>query len=265
MSKPIQAPVPDRLPDLKEMTQARVSLGRHGSGLPTSAQLAFLLDHARAREAVWTKVDNSALRQRLEAAGLSSVSVNSMAGDRSIYVRRPDLGRMLSPQDHARLQAISRAERFDLVVVVADGLSSSAVELNAVPLIETLGPRFAELGLSVAPIVLASQARVALGDPVGEALGVKISLVLVGERPGLSAADSLGAYITFDPKPGTPDSRRNCVSNIRDGGLVIQDGARIIAALIRDMLKTGISGVSLNAAVGQLDAPRSEAGILSQE
>jgi ethanolamine ammonia-lyase small subunit len=234
---------------IKDMTDARVSLGRHGAGLPTRAQLAFLLDHARAREAVWTSVDRPSLADRLDRLGLSAVNVESMASDRSIYVRRPDLGRQLEAESATRLKHERTINGYDVAIVVADGLSSSAVDLNAVPLIEALVPKLSSLNLTAAPIVLASQARVALGDPAGEALGAKLTIVLVGERPGLSAADSLSAYITYGPKSGNLDSSRNCVSNIRDGGLPVYEAAEIIAALTRDMMRTRVSGVALKAAM----------------
>lgn len=244
----------ERVLDLRQMTDARVSLGRHGAGLPTRAQLSFLLDHAKAREAVWTSIDRASLTERLEASGFTVVLADSMAPDRSVYVRRPDLGRQLADESETRLREAAADQGFDVAIVIADGLSSSAVDLNAVPLISLLVPKLSELGLTVAPVVLASQARVALGDPVGAALGAKLSIVLVGERPGLSAADSLGAYITFGPKPGNPDSGRNCISNIRDGGLKIDEAADITTALVRDMVRTKVSGVALKAAVAKLGA-----------
>lgn len=249
MEKVLKSPAAGKNLTIKDMTDARVSLGRHGAGLPTRAQLAFLLDHARAREAVWTSVDRPLLADRLDRLGLSAVNVETMAGDRSTYVRRPDLGRMLCPESAERLKQAGAGKGYDVAIVVADGLSSSAVDLNAVPLIEALSPKLAALNLSAAPIVMANQARVALGDPAGEALGTKLTIVLVGERPGLSAADSLGAYITYGPKSGNPDSGRNCVSNIRDGGLPVPEAAEIISALVKDMMKTRISGVALKAAV----------------
>lgn len=252
MAKVIEPSTSEERLDLRQMTDARVSLGRHGAGLPTQAQLSFLLDHARAREAVWTSVDRASLTDRLNRLGLSVVGVDSMAGDRSIYVRRPDLGRMLAAESTERLKQAGAGKGYDVAVVVADGLSSSAVDLNAVPLIEALAPKLAALNLSAAPIVLANQARVALGDPVGEALGAKLTIVLVGERPGLSAADSLGAYITYGPKQGNPDSGRNCVSNIREGGLPIREAAEIISLLIRDMMRTRVSGVAMKAALAKL-------------
>lgn len=234
---------------IKDMTDARVSLGRHGAGLPTRAQLAFLLDHARAREAVWTSVDRPSLADRLDRLGLPAVNVDSMASDRSTYVRRPDLGRRLAAESEKRLKHERTINGYDVAIIVADGLSSHAIDLNAVPLIEALVPKLAILNLTAAPIVLASQARVALGDPAGEALGAKLTIVLVGERPGLSAADSLGAYITYGPKSGNLDSSRNCVSNIRDGGLPVCEAAEIIATLTRDMMRTRVSGVALKAAM----------------
>ncbi|EHH02911.1 ethanolamine ammonia-lyase small subunit [Agrobacterium tumefaciens CCNWGS0286] len=252
MVKMLKPAASDKTRGLKDMTDARVSLGRHGAGLPTRAQLAFLLDHARAREAVWTSIDRSSLADRLARLGLSVVNVESMARDRNIYVRRPDLGRQLSEESAALLKHKRTIEGYDVAIIVADGLSSSAVDLNAVPLIEALVPRLASLNLSAASIVLANQARVAVGDPVGEALDAKLTIVLVGERPGLSAADSLGAYITYGPRSGNPDSSRNCVSNIRDGGLPIHEAAEIITALTRDMMSTRVSGVGLKAAIAGL-------------
>ncbi|WP_210104172.1 ethanolamine ammonia-lyase subunit EutC [Neorhizobium galegae] len=237
--------------DLRAMTNARVALGRHGSGQPTRAQLSFQLDHARAREAVWRSVDTQALGERLNRAGLSVIKVESQAADRSIYVRRPDLGRLLTPQSVDRLHKAAADSTYDIVIVVADGLSSSAVDLNAIPLIEALVPKLHSLGLAIAPVVLANQARVALGDPVGEALGVRLTILMVGERPGLSASDSLGVYLTYDPKSGTPDSGRNCISNIREGGMTISEAADLITSLIRDMIQTRVSGVALKAAVGK--------------
>ncbi|YBV93967.1 ethanolamine ammonia-lyase subunit EutC (plasmid) [Phyllobacteriaceae bacterium JZ32] len=246
-----QASTAERRLNLREMTDARVALGRHGAGLPTRVQLSFLLDHAKAREAVWTSVDRASLANRLDRLGFPVVKVDSMADSRSVYVRRPDLGRLLDAPSTESLKALAAKTSCDIAIVVADGLSSSAVDLNAVPLIEALVPKLSAINLQVAPIVLASQARVALGDPVGQALGAKLSILLVGERPGLSAADSLGAYITYGPKSGNPDSGRNCVSNIRDGGLAISEAAEIITKLVRDMVRTRVSGVALKAAVAK--------------
>ena len=241
--------------DLKDMTDARVALGRFGAGAPTKAAQAFLLDHARAREAVWSAVDQEGLQRQLMDLELDTVVVESLAGDRSQYVRRPDLGRKLSATSLARLEAIRHCdEGFDVVIIVADGLSASAVDINAAAVVGALADRLRRHGFSLAPVVIASQARVALSDPIGETLAAKTAIMLIGERPGLSAADSLGAYVTYSPRSDTPDSRRNCVSNIREGGLPIAAAADQIADLVIAMRMTGISGVGLKDAVAKLEA-----------
>lgn len=241
---------PDRAFDLKEMTDARVALGHFGSGQPTRAALRFLLDHARAREAVWTTVDRADIARQLTDQGIETVSVESLAGERSVYLCRPDLGRCLSQPSIESLQRLASAGPVhDIAIVVADGLSSSAVTINAVPLMKALVPELEKLGFTTGPVVLAAHARVAIADPIGEMLGARISIILIGERPGLSAADSLGAYITYGPRTGTPDSRRNCVSNIRDGGLSIPIATDTIVQLVRDISRTAVSGVALKSAI----------------
>ncbi|WP_246735892.1 ethanolamine ammonia-lyase subunit EutC [Agrobacterium sp. a22-2] len=245
--------------DLTDMTDARVSLGRFGSGAPTKALLAFQLDHARAREAVWSTVDEAGLRGELEALGLTVVSVESMAPDRSSYLRRPDLGRKLSSASVERLAAVpDQAKGCDVVITVGDGLSSSAVDINAVALIKELVVLLRGRGLTLGPLAVARQARVALSDEIGEILGAKMTIALIGERPGLSAADSLGVYITYGPRVGTADSRRNCVSNIREGGLSMEPAAATIAGLVFGMANTGVSGVGLKEALARLAANTSD-------
>lgn len=241
---------PDKPIDLRQMTQARVRLGRFGAGIPTRAAQSFLLDHARARQAVWTDVDRARLADALTTGGLSVTTVESRATDRSIYVRRPDLGRLLSEESAGRLASMQKG--WDIAIVIADGLSASAVEINALPVVRALARRMAARGLTLAPIVLAAQARVALADPVGELLQARATVMLIGERPGLSAADSLGAYVTYAPASGTPDSRRNCISNIREGGLPVETAADAILSLLNDMFRTRISGVALKGAVAAL-------------
>lgn len=240
------------LPDLRELTQARVLIGRSGAGLPTRAAQSFLLDHARARQAVWSEVDRVVLRNQLSDLAVGTIDAKSMAETREVFVRRPDLGRKLSPEVVHCLEAAPH-ER-DVVIVLADGLSASAVMTNGVPLTRAIIERLDDAAISIGAVILAAQARVALADPVGELLKARISLMLIGERPGLSAADSLGAYLTYRPETGTPDSRRNCVSNIRKGGLSIADAADAIVALTITMLKTGVSGVGLHSAAAKLPA-----------
>ncbi|MDB5626473.1 MAG: ethanolamine ammonia-lyase [Tardiphaga sp.] len=236
--------------DLRQMTDARVLLGRFGAGVPTRAAQSFLLDHARARQAVWSRVDWASVEAGLNHLGLGIVDVTSRAGDRATYIRRPDLGRMLAAEAAERLTSI--APGCDVAIILADGLSARAIDINAVPLTKAIVARLSERRLAIAPIVLASQARVAIGDPIAAIMGAKVSITIIGERPGLSAADSLGIYLTHAPKTGTPDSKRNCISNVRDGGLAIADAADMVASLVVDMLKVGISGVGLKAALGSL-------------
>lgn len=234
---------PERLKALRAATEARVALGRTGASPPTRAVQAFLLDHAQARQAVWRPLDIDKVEHELRACGADVVHVASRARDRADYLRRPDLGRSLS--DKGRLALDGQAKGADVALVIADGLSATAVETNAVPVAKALLEALASNALTVAPIILATQARVALADDVGAALGAKVAVILIGERPGLSAADSLGAYVTFGPETGLPDSRRNCISNIRDGGVPPIEAAGRIMTLISAMFQQETSGVTL--------------------
>jgi ethanolamine ammonia-lyase small subunit len=236
--------------DLRQMTEARVRLGRFGAGLPTRAAQSFLLDHARARQAVWSEVDWESLRGNLADLGLGAVQVESAARDRGTYLRRPDLGRKLSPGSAERLAGIR--PDCDVVIVVADGLSARAIDCNAASLVRAVVGRLSSRQLVVAPLMFAAQARVALADPVAEILRARVSIMLIGERPGLSAADSLGVYVTCSPKTGTLDSRRNCISNIRSGGLGVDAATEAVMFLVGSMLRTGISGIGLREALAGL-------------
>lgn len=241
-------PATPSLEQLRRFTAARVALGRAGAGLPTKAHLQFTLDHARARDAVWSAIDIAALESGLRERGLPVATVKSRAEDRATYVRRPDLGRELSPDSLPALAVLGRPR---VVVVIADGLSAAAVAANALPLVDALRTR-----ITIDAVVIAEQGRVAIGDPIGEALGADLTLMLIGERPGLSAADSLGCYLTWKPVTGTPDSRRNCVSNIRPDGLEIADGAFKIAWLVREALKRELTGIDLKEeSAAELAAP----------
>jgi ethanolamine ammonia-lyase large subunit/ethanolamine ammonia-lyase small subunit len=235
-----RAPAAPPLKSLAALTQARVALGRAGAGQPTRAAQAFALDHARAREAVWSAMECDTLERALP--DVRTIRLHSAAADRAEYLRRPDLGRRLGPDAAAALAGAGGA---DVAIVVADGLSATAVNLNAAPVVRALLARLAQTRLTAGPVILAEQARVALGDAAATVV------VLIGERPGLSSADSLGAYVTWAPAPGTPDSRRNCVSNIRDGGLPPDAAAEQIAALLSDMRRTGQSGVALKDLVAR--------------
>lgn len=234
---------PERLKALRTATEARVALGRTGTSPPTRAVQAFLLDHAQARQAVWRPLDIDKAEHGLRACGADVVHVASRAKDRADYLRRPHLGRSLS--DESRLALDGQVKGADVALVVADGLSATAVDMNAVPVAQALLEAFASNGLTTSPIILATQARVALADDVGMALGAKVAVILIGERPGLSAADSLGAYVTLGPETGLPDSRRNCIANIRDGGVPPVEAAGKIMTLISAMFEQETSGVTL--------------------
>lgn len=230
---------------LRRFTDARVALGRSGTSLPTAAHLAFLHDHARARDAVWSAADMEGLANALHAAGLASITIDSAAPDRATYLRRPDLGRRLGDGARTTLQQNGVSGHPLIGIIIADGLSALAVDLNAAPITIGLIRTLTADGHPLAPVILARQGRVAIGDAVGEVLGLDLAVVLIGERPGLSAADSLGCYITWQPRPGTADAARNCVSNIRLGGLLPELAVAVIANLVRRIVAHRISGVAL--------------------
>ena len=230
--------VADPFARLRAMTSARVALGRCGEGLPTSAMLAFQRDHALARDVVHAVFDP----ERVAAAlpGRETIRAVSRAADRATYLRRPDLGRRLDPTCAAAL----RRGDWDLAVVIADGLSAPAVHGHAAAVATRLVERLGAWRL--APVVLASMARVALGDEIGALLGARMVVVLIGERPGLSAPDSLGAYLTWAPAVGRLDSERNCVSNIRPPqGLAYDRAADTLAWLLEAARARGLTGVAL--------------------
>jgi ethanolamine ammonia-lyase small subunit len=223
---------------LRRATAARIALGRTGDSLPTRRVLEFQMAHAQAQDAVHAAFD--AARLARELAAFAPIIVTSRAASRQEYLQRPDLGRVLTP-DSGR--ALTRGG-YDMSIVAADGLSARATVEHAPALVRALQPYVGELRL--APLVIGTQARVALGDEVAAALGARLVIMLIGERPGLSSADSLGAYVTYAPRPGvTRDAERNCVSNIRPDGLPIEDAARLIASLVRLALARKVTGVAL--------------------
>ncbi len=238
------APPTRSLEDLRELTPARVGLGRAGASMTTDALLAFTLDHARARDAVHTAFDIPKLMAGLAGLGLQASQVCSRAGTRSDYLRRPDLGRMLDQASRRALADIG-AGASALAIVIGDGLSPAAVNLHSVELVRHLGPRLTEARIGIGNVVIASGARVALGDEIGAALGARMVAMLIGERPGLSAPDSLGVYLTFAPRIGLTDEKRNCVSNIHGAGLSYNEAAFKIAWLVREGLKRQLTGVAL--------------------
>jgi ethanolamine ammonia-lyase small subunit len=263
----LSAPVtPDPWTALRRHTPARIALGRSGSSLPTREVLAFSLAHAQARDAVHAPFEAETVAEAIQALGLATVTVDSAALDRASYLRRPDLGRALSETGRAALESRARG-LCDLAIVVADGLSSSAVHAHAAPLVEALLPAVRDAGWRLGPVVVARQARVALGDAVGELLGARLVILLVGERPGLSSPDSLGAYITFAPRIGRTDAERNCVSNIRGEGLSYAAAAFKLAWHAREARRLGLTGVGLKdeSDTALLGAPPTPLAVPSEE
>ncbi|WP_306363542.1 ethanolamine ammonia-lyase subunit EutC [Nocardia sp. CC227C] len=244
---------------LRSATQSRIGLGRAGDALPTARVLEFRAAHATARDAVHLPMDISALVPRIEAVGLGTPTVvRSRAADRPEYLRRPDLGRL--PHD---LTAVPHSGA-DIGFVLADGLSPRALMDHGAPLLSALAAQLAEY-YSLAPPVIATQARVALGDHIASAQGVRTLIVLIGERPGLSVADSLGIYLTHHPRPGRTDADRNCVSNIHPPeGLGYEQAARVVAGLVAGAHRLGRSGVALKdtSRADSLTAPVAEATTL---
>ena len=256
----MKEPVPPSrsLRDLRHLTPARVGLGRSGASLPTEALLEFTLDHARARDAVHASCDFAGIVSGLDALGLAAVRVSSLAQSRRDYLKRPDLGRKLDESSSAALANWSGSP-CQLAIVIGDGLSPSAVNAHAVELIRSLIPKLATDGIAIGAIIVAADARVALGDEIGAMLGARMIIMLIGERPGLSAPDSLGAYITYDPRMGRTDAMRNCVSNIHASGLSYDEAAFKIAWLVREGLSRQFSGVALKDESG-MRSPLSLAG-----
>ena len=239
---PPSAPQDEPWAELRELTAARIALPRTGASLATAPLLDLRLAHARARDAVHTPLDEARLSGELALLGLPVLAVASAAADRAHYLMRPDLGRRLGGDYAARLAA-SAESRHDLAFVIADGLSARAVEAHARPLLDAALPRLA--GWRIAPLVVVRQGRVAIGDEVARALRADIAVVLIGERPGLSASDSMGAYLTFRPTPRTTDAERNCISNIRPEGLTYAEAAVTLTHFLRAMRARQISGVRL--------------------
>ncbi|MGW5515125.1 ethanolamine ammonia-lyase subunit EutC [Nocardia africana] len=230
--------------ELRGVTQARIGLGRTGDALPTARVLEFRAAHSVARDAVHTSVDVDALCERVTAVGIGTpIRVRSRARDRTEYLRRPDLGR--EPEDSPVMRKALSPSAFDIGFVLADGLSPRALATHGpdllAALVDELAPHYA-----LAPPVIATQARVAIGDHVGAALGARTVLVLIGERPGLSVPDSLGIYLTHQPRPGRTDAERNCVSNIHPPeGLGYRQAAAVVAGLVAGARALGRSGVDL--------------------
>ncbi len=229
---------------LKSFTRARIAIGRVGSSLPTKEVLDFGLSHAMARDAVHLALDVDALEADIKSHDFPTIRAKSMAPDRASYLLRPDWGRRLNEQSLSNLQNLHQAKPIDLLIVVGDGLSSLAVARHVVPLLKEMR-HYLPGDWHTGHVVIASQARVALGDEIGQALGARMVAMLIGERPGLSSPDSLGIYLTYNPKLGLSDADRNCISNVRPEGLQYAAAAKKLVWLAKEAMRLKISGVAL--------------------
>jgi ethanolamine ammonia-lyase small subunit len=247
--------------ELRRLTPARIALGRTGTSLPTSAQLDFQFAHAQARDAVHLPFDHAGLSAQLSERGRESLLLHSAAVDRNSYLQRPDLGRKLGDASAQTLRDYAQANPggVDLAIVVADGLSALAVHRHTLPFLTRLEEQMSADGWSIAPVVLVEQGRVAIGDEIGELLGAKMVVMLIGERPGLSSPDSLGLYFTYNPKIGLTDAYRNCISNVRLEGLSYGMAAHRLLYLMREACRRQLSGVNLKDEA-QVQTLESDAG-----
>jgi ethanolamine ammonia-lyase small subunit len=254
--------IADPWSSLRQFTAARIALGRAGHALPLQEVLALRLAHARARDAVHEPFDDVALGEQigetLAAANTAADAIPvhhlaSCAIDRLEYLQRPDKGRTLDPASIALLSARPADEcGRDVAIVVADGLSAIAVHAHAAAFVGTLLARFASTAITVGAICLVRQGRVAIGDEIGQLLRARLTLMILGERPGLTAPDSLGVYLTYAPRPGLTDDSRNCVSNIRPSGLPLSAAADRVSRLVLEALRRQLSGVALKDDGAQL-------------
>jgi len=240
----------DPLQALKAFTPARIGLGRMGSGIPLKAFQEFKLAHAHARDAVYSELDVDGLAINLKQFELPILYLHSAAAYREQYLQRPDLGRKLNEESAEEIK--NYYSPCDVNIIICDGLSAAAVNNNTIPLLQLLVPMLNEVKLRLGPIALVKQGRVAIADELAYQLGANLSLILIGERPGLSAADSVGAYITYAPKPGLTDESRNCVSNIRPQGLNSAAAASKISYMIQEAFKNKLSGIGLKDNEGLL-------------
>jgi len=240
----------DSWESLKEFTAARIALGRAGDSIPMRQSLEFKLAHAHARDAVYSTLDTEKLTEDLRVLDIPVLKLHSQATTRQIYLQRPDLGRL--PDETSDQIVKAHLIPSDISIILADGLSANAINNGAFSLLEALIPLIKGMNYKLAPVCLAEQARVAIADPIAHGLQSRLSIILIGERPGLSSADSIGAYLTYSPKPGLTDESRNCVSNIRQDGLSFKLAAEKIFYLVQESFKRKLSGVDLKDNAGFL-------------
>ena len=230
---------------LRRFTQARIALGRAGHAVPTQVLLDFQLAHAEARDAVHFSWNIDAFAELVRGIGEDVLILDTPIGNRDEYLRRPDLGRVLTEVSRTRLRN-SNADEADVALIITNGLSSTAVERHGIPLLQAITNSYRPRRIRIAPVTLVANGRVALSDDIGSVIAARVAVIIVGERPGLSAADSLGIYLTYAPQPGNTDAERNCISNIRPPeGLSYEAAAAKLLYLTEEAIKRGISGVAL--------------------
>ncbi len=235
----------DQWTQLRAFTGARIALGRAGISMPTKAHLDFQLAHARAKDAVRLPLDVDTLETRLQETGIDTLRLNTRAAKRSDYLQNPDLGRRLAPESADMIRAHFPDQGADIALVVADGLSSIAIQRHTVAFLQAFIPLLAERGYTCSSIALIREGRVAVADEVAELMGTRMAVILIGERPGLSSPDSMGIYFTFNPHAGCQDSMRNCISNIHDHGLSYGQASASLIYLVTEADRLGLSGVQL--------------------
>ncbi len=242
MEKQLGKPNVDIWSNLRKYTDARIALGRTGASIPTEKHLEFQLAHARARDSVNSRIDFSEIKLELNRMNLSYIELETKAKDKSLYLKRPDLGKELSIEANQSLS--EKKEKSKLVIILGDGLSAKAIQKQSIPFLKEFLPSL-DSSISVFPIVLVEGARVAVSDEIGQVIGAEIAMILIGERPGLSSPDSMGLYLTYNPKKERQDSDRNCISNIREEGLNHRAAAEKANYLLTGALSKKISGVML--------------------
>ncbi|MDF9797291.1 ethanolamine ammonia-lyase small subunit [Catalinimonas alkaloidigena] len=229
--------------NLRQHTGARIALGKAGSSISTEELLKFQLAHAQARDAVHTSFNRTELIKELKLIHHEAIELNTLAKDRQSYLLRPDWGKVLNDESKAKVR--SNASQYDISLIIGDGLSAQAIHRHIPPLFKILIPKLRKLNFSLAPISLVKHARVAISDEIGEALKCRMSIIFIGERPGLSSADSLGIYLTYSPVVGNTDEKRNCISNVRPEGMPYIMAAEKLTYLINESIRKKISGVQL--------------------
>ena len=229
---------------IKKFTQARIALGKKGVSVPAKEMLQFKMDHAHARDAVFSLLEMEKLSEELSAFKLPVFILKSKAADKHVYLRRPDLGRKLDENSIEQLSVLKDMQ-YDVCIAITDGLSATAINNHAKNLLSSLLPLLNKANFKIAPLCLIERGRVAIADEAASWVNAKLSLILIGERPGLSSPDSLGAYITYNPSIGLTDERRNCVSNIRPEGLKYKQAANKILYLVKEAFRLQLSGVAL--------------------